>query len=88
MKRSGCSEEHKAKGNFESGEVPTITFLPFYVLCTHTHAQTHRDRDSNTQLFMTRTSSTLAFSGQLTKTDSDITNNRLSHIFARVFTKK
>lgn len=40
MKRSGCSEEHKAKGNFESGEVPTITFLPFYVLCTHTHAHT------------------------------------------------
>lgn len=36
MKRSGCSEEHKAKGNFESGEVPAITFLPFYVLHKHT----------------------------------------------------
>lgn len=27
MKRSGFSEEHKAKGNFESGEVPTITLF-------------------------------------------------------------
>lgn len=40
MKRSGCSEEHKAKGNFESGEVPAITFLPFYVLHKHTRTNT------------------------------------------------
>lgn len=41
MKRSGCSEEHKAKGNFESGEVPTITFLLFSLLHTNTHARAH-----------------------------------------------
>ena len=49
MKRSGCSEEHKAKGNFESGEVPTITFLPFYVLHTHTHTRTHKHTATGTQ---------------------------------------
>lgn len=46
MKRSGCSEEHKAKGNFESGEVPTIAFLPFTLL-QHTNskrARTHAGR--------------------------------------------
>lgn len=41
MKRSGCSEEHKAKGNFESGEVPTITFLSFTLLQHTNSKRTH-----------------------------------------------
>lgn len=39
MKRSGCSEEHKAKGNFESGEGLTITLVPLCVLHTNTPQQ-------------------------------------------------
>lgn len=68
MKRSGCSEEHKAKGNFESGEVPTIAFLPFTLLQhtnskkrAHTRAALH-DRDSNARPCAMRTSGAVAFS--------------------------
>lgn len=53
MKRSGCSEEHKAKGNFESGEVPTITFLLFSGLHTCTHGNTLQ-QTLNTKIFVTK----------------------------------
>lgn len=71
MKRSGCSEEHKAKGNFESGEVPTITFLPFTLLqhtnskraCARTHAgSAARQGLSNARPCAMRTSGAVAFS--------------------------
>lgn len=44
MKRSGCSEEHKAKGNFESSKVPTITFLSFSFCYTLEPTNTKHDR--------------------------------------------
>lgn len=83
MKRSGCSEEHKAKGNFESGEVPTITFLPFTLL-QHTNSKRARtraravhDRDLNARPCAMRTSGAVAFSAHLTNTDSDIFQTHL-----------
>lgn len=56
-------------------------FSPFLSAAhKHTRARAHtqNNRDSNTQLFVTRTSSTMAFRRQLTKTDCDIFQTNLT----------
>lgn len=95
MKRSGCSEEHKAKGNFESGEVPTITFLPFSVLHTRTHAHTQQRACAHTHTHTTIGTQTRnclwqeqAAPWPLASSwlrDSDIANNRFSFGHMNIF---